>query len=530
MHIFPLIVIIIIYLAVIASLGWAGYRQTRNSADYLVGGRSVHPYIMAMSYGATFISTSAIVGFGGVSSMYGMSLLWLAACNIIVGIFLAFIVYGKRTRRMGLNIGAQTFPEFLSRRVGSPFIQWFGGLVIFIFMPVYTAAVLIGAARIMEGLLGIPFIYSVTILTIVVAAYVIMGGIKSVMYADAFQGTLMLGGMLFLLIFIYYKLGGIVEAHSALTAMADMVPENLRAIGHQGWTKSPASGSPLWWVIYSSLVFGVGIGVLAQPQLAVRYMTVKSDKEIHRAVLIGGLFILVCVGTTYVVGPLSNVYFMKTSGQLAIQAAGGNPDSVMPLLISDVMPTWFAYLFMLVIISAAMSTLSSLFHTVGTAVGRDVLEYGIMKGKTKAGGVLITRVGMVLSIIFTVLLSLRLGPGIIARATAIFFGIMASGFLAPYTASLFWKRLTRRGAIAGIVSGLGVQIFAYLFLHAKEAAVFGICEALTGKVTLLGGIWDFVDPLVFGLPVSIIVTIAVSLCTKVEDPEIVDKCFAGIGK
>ena len=115
------------------------------------------------------------------------------------------------------------FPEFLGRRLGSGFIQRFMGLIIFIFMPLYAAAVLIGASRIIEGLLGIPYIYSVTIFSVLVAVYVIMGGLKGVMYTDALQGSLMFFGMLILLIFIYAKLGGIIQAHSALTSMADMV-------------------------------------------------------------------------------------------------------------------------------------------------------------------------------------------------------------------------------------------------------------------------------------------------------------------
>jgi len=354
---YGMLVVIILYLAVIAFLGVKGYKATKNSTDYMIGGRNIHPYIMALSYGATFISTAAIVGFGGVASLFGMSLLWLTVCNIGVGIFIAFAVYGKRTRRMGLNLDAHTFPELLGKRLDSNFIQWFGGLVIFIFMPLYAAAVLIGGSRIIEGLLGIPFIVSVTIFSILVAAYVIMGGLKGVMYTDALQGSLMFIGMVILLFFIYIRLGGIVPAHTALTNMKELVPPNLVEQGHLGWTSSMARGSSLWWVVYSTIVLGVGIGVLAQPQLVVRYMTVKSNKELNRAILIGGVFILVTVGTPFIVGALSNVYFYQETGKIAIAVAGGNPDLVIPIFIRDAMPVWFGYIFMLVILSAAMSTL-----------------------------------------------------------------------------------------------------------------------------------------------------------------------------
>jgi len=526
---FILIVIILIYLGVVGFFGFKGYTGTRNQADYLLAGRNVHPFVMAMSYGATFISTSAIVGFGGVASVYGLSMYWMVFVNIFVGIFLAFVLFGKRTRSMGLKLDAHTFPELLARRVDSRFIQIFAGLIIFAFMPVYTAAVLIGAARIIEGLLHIPYSYSVIIFTVLVGAYVIMGGLKGVMYTDALQGSLMFIGLAALTIMTLLKTGGPASALEALSQMSDRIPEPFLAGGITSWTRSPAAGSPNWWVLYSSLVLGVGIGVLAQPQLVVRFMTVRSSKELNRAVLIGSVFILVTVGAGYIVGPLSNVYFMEHFGKTAFEMAGKNLDIVIPVFIEKLMPSWFVYLFMLVILSAAMSTLSSQFHAIGTSVGRDVYEYGIGRGRrdrrTEAAGTLITRIGIILALIMTAWFAFNMEAGVIARATAIFFGIMASCFLAPYMGVLFWKRLTRKGMIAGILAGFLTVVFCFLFLHGKEAAVFGICRLLTGRDTLLGGVWPFVDPLVFALPVSALFTLLVSLLTKVENEETVLKCF-----
>jgi len=526
-NIFWLLTVIIPYLAVITWLGIKGYRDTKNASDYLVGGRSVHPFVMALSYGATFISTSAIVGFGGVASQFGMSLLWLPFLNIFVGIIIAFIFFGKRTRMMGLKMNAHTFPEFLGRRSGSKFIQVFAGFTIFIFMPLYTAAVLIGASRIIEGLLNIPYIYSLAIFSVVVALYVIMGGLKGVMYTDALQGVLMFVGMIILLIVIYAQTGGVLEAHNSLTALAPMVPEKMVALGHRGWTASPAFNSPLWWTIYSSLVMGVGIGVLAQPQLVVRFMTVKSNKELNRAVGIGSVFILVTAGTAYIVGALSNVYFMKLYGKLSMDLAGGNQDKVVPLFINNALPGWFGYIFMLVILSAAMSTLSSQFHAIGTAIGRDMYEQVITKKRSKINELLVNKLSMVFSILITVWISVKMeNAGVIAQATAIFFGLMASAFLAPYIASLYWKRLTRIGMIAGVLTGTIGSAFAFLFTYGKIAKAIGLCKILTGKDTLVSGIFTAVDPLVIALPLSVIATITVSLITKVENKELTEQLFS----
>src|SRR5512140_568483 len=135
---FPVLVtVVLVYSAIVAWLGWMGYRGTKSAADYLVGGRQIHPLLMALAYGSTFISTSAIVGFGGQAGSFGMGLLWLTAANIFFGIFVAFASYGPAARRLGAALDAHTFPELLGRRFRSRFIQGFAGATIAVLMPLY---------------------------------------------------------------------------------------------------------------------------------------------------------------------------------------------------------------------------------------------------------------------------------------------------------------------------------------------------------------------------------------------------------
>ena len=152
------IIFTVIYLAIMSILAYRGYRGTKDAKDYLLAGRKIHPVVMALSYGAAFVSTSAIIGFGGYAGVFGMSLHWLTFMTIFVGIFVAFIFYGKRTRRMGHNIQAHTFPEFLAKRFDSIGMQKFAGAIIFIFMPLYAAAVMIGAAKFIEQALSVAYI------------------------------------------------------------------------------------------------------------------------------------------------------------------------------------------------------------------------------------------------------------------------------------------------------------------------------------------------------------------------------------
>lgn len=524
MSITILTIVITIYLIVIAYLGYLGYSHTRTKEDYLLAGRSTRSYVMALSYGATFISTSAIIGFGGVAGIFGMGLMWLTFMNILIGVFIAFVFFGKRTLRMGRKLAACTFPEFLGNRYQSTLIQKAGGLIIFLSMPLYTAVVLIGGARFIEQTLNVQFEIAVIAFSAIVAIYVVAGGLKGVMYTDALQGTIMFVGMVFLAAATYTKLGGVYAAHTALTNMAHLVPENLQAIGHQGWTALPATGSVWWWTLFSTIVLGVGIGVLAQPQLIVRFMTVRSDKELNQAVLVGGIFILATVGATYVVGALSNVFFYRESGDIAIETAQGNHDLIIPLFVNKAMPSWFVYVFMLSLLSAAMSTISSQFHAMGTSIGRDFFEN---VRKTRFDTVVITRFGIVVAIIVSVTIGYRLPGGVIAQGTAIFFSVCAATFLPAYLSGLYWKRATKAGALASILTGAISSLFCLLFLHAKEAEALGICKLIFGRAPLVTTHpWSVVDPILIALPLSMAAMIVISLFTERLPDEHVEKCFA----
>ncbi|MDI6451101.1 sodium:solute symporter family protein [Anaerobaca lacustris] len=585
------ILVVLLYLLLVVFLGWLGYTRTKTATDYLIAGRKTHPFVMAMSYGATFISTSAIVGFGGVAGLFGMSVLWLTFCNIFVGIFIAFVFLAPAARRMGHRLDAHTFPELLARRFDSKFIQVFAGLVIFLFIPLYAAAVLIGGCEFISTQFGIDYNAALLVFSVIIAAYVVMGGLKGVMYSDALQGSIMFVGMLTLLLFTYTRLGGLTKAHDTLTDLAPLVPGSLQAIGHQGWTAMPKFGFGdtqynLWWIVITTITLGVGIGVLAQPQLVVRFMTVKSTRELNRAVAVGGVFILIMTGVAFTVGSLSNAYFaqfgpllngrvvkvldqeealavlqimapneagvwadvegkvapVKLSGEpvegagqaevvsgrsISIVNAGGNPDQIIPAYITSAMPKWFGLLFLLTLLAAAMSTLSSQFHAVGTSIGRDVYEQLTGRHGRSIG---VNRAGIILGILIAMLWSYYARGGyIIARATAIFFGLCASAFLPAFIGGLFWRRMSKSAAVASMVAGFAVTAFWLLFVKAQEASAIGLVQKLTdGKTSILADSpnWPVVDPLMVALPISILVAIVVTLVTRPVSQEHLDKCFA----
>lgn len=536
--------IIILYLASLGYLGFLGYKQTKNSADYLLAGRDTHPFIMAMSYGATFISTAAIVGFGGVAAWLGNAILWLTFANIFIGIFIAFAVFGNPTRKMGLRLNAHTFPEFLGKRYQSKFIQMSGGVLILLFMPLYTSAVLIGGTQFVATYFSVDYHIALLVFSIIITGYVLAGGLKGVMFTDALQGVIMFVAMFILLVMTFWALGGVESAFAkfgtvwehtvaplANTPMKELKPGSADFMmklsmnwGFQGWGKMPLLFSEGWMFIVTTITMGVGLGVLAQPQLVVRFMTVKSKNELNQGVLIGGIFIFVVMGSAYIVGALSNVWYYEfNEGKNALQSAGGI-ENVIPHFINSALPKWFSFIFLFALISAAMSTLSSQFHTMGTAFGRDFFEQISTK---KYNSLHVTRFGVIVMIIISVWLAYQFDnqPAVIARSTAVFFALCASIFLPAYAGGLFWKRMTKKGVIASMAVGAFVSTFWLLFVHFQEAKVLGLCQFLFGTNSLLSGKIIFVDSLVIALPLSALTAIIVSLLTKPEDQKHIDKCF-----
>lgn len=516
--------IVMVYFLAIAFLGYLGYKKTHDTKDFLIGGGEMNPIVMSLSYGATFISASAIVGFGGVAATFGMGIQWLMFLNMFVGVVIAFIIFGRPTRRIGAKLHATSFAHFLGAFYDSKRIRIFVAAIIFICMPLYAAAVLRGGVFCMQEVFGISFDLSLLIFTVIVASYVMAGGMKGVMYTDALQAIIMFLCMGILVFGVYKALGmGFCEANEALGNMSDKVPDKLAALGHQGWTSMPRFWSQQWFTLVTSLIMGVGIGCLAQPQLVVRFMTVNSTKKLNQGVAIGCVFLIITVGVIYHVGALSNLFFYQNEGVLAVDTVEAS-DKIIPHFIGSVMPTWFVTIFMLCILSASMSTLSAQFHTMGASVGGDIYGTYINSGRRlnkqrKDRMTIMIRAAVLLSILISYIICFVLGEGsdspIIAISTSLFMGICASAFLPAYFCALYWKRVTKQGAFASMIVGVLTTLFLVIFIHAKEAVALGICQSLFGTDVLISdGIMKFVDPIMFAFPLSCITIIVVSLLTK----------------
>ena len=487
--------------------------------------------VMALSYRAIPLGATAIIGFGGGAAFFGFSYLWLSLVCIIVGIFSAFVFCGKRARRMGIALNASTFPQWLGERYQSPIIQAFAALLVFALIPLYAAAILIGVARLIEVSLHIPYVAALLAFAVFLAVYLLLGGGRGVRYMDTLHGFFMVVIMAIFCYWTYWLLGGVVSAHEALAEIATVVPERWTALGHQGWTEGLRTGSAFWWIVCSSIIYGVGIGAIVQPQLVTRFLTAASDRELNRGVLMAGFFSLALIGVPLVVGPLTNIIFMQRFEQIAVAAAKGNMDKIIPLYVMTIMPWWFGALFLIGVLQSATVALRSQLYSGASSLGRDF--YGKTMGFRRAGEVFTTQVGMILTFMATCLWGIILPPSSIVFAAALFFGVSASTFLPVYLMGLFWKGVTRAGAMASMIGGLGTSLIWMVFFHYQESAALGIGDILFGRVNVSAGaepnspLWlvQYVAPIVIALPIAFTLGIWVSRKTRKLSREHLNRCF-----
>lgn len=512
----------VVFLIVTLVLGWYGYKNTRNNEEFLLGRNKAGPVIIALSYGATFLSASAVIGFGGQAAVHGMSVMWLCFLNLFVGLIVAFLIFGGPTRRKGRALGASTYADLLGKIFKSKGIRAFTAILIIVMMPIYAAAVLKGGVNSLAVITGLTeyYDYILIALAVIVAVYVVYGGIIAVMYNDAFQAAIMFIGMVVILVVTYSYFGGVTAGNSALDGLWDQSIVDIGNIGVQdgfnGWTSFSDFGSKEWLTVVTTFLLGVGIGALTQPQLAVRFMSAKNDRDLNKSLIVGSVFMLAIVGSAYTVGALSNVYFMDHYGMTAfeyISQMGLGTDFIIPEYILELFSTIsfgdiFVSLFLLSLVCAAISTISALLHTIGAAGGYDLYtlwknKKGHMTGDSQS--VNLNRVVIVLVMVLTVVYCYMMPNDIIAKATSVFMGITAAALLPAYFHGLYSKNPCRKAAITSMVVGTVVYLFFALFINSGTSIFLPICELLTGQSVLFpDSILASTDALVIALPASII--------------------------
>ncbi len=512
-----------VFAAVTILLGYYGYRNTKDNSEFLLGRNKTNPLIIGLSYGATFLSASAVIGFGGQAATHGLTLMWLCFLNLFVGLFVAFLVFGPRTRRVGKRLGASTFADLLGKIYSSRGIRTFTAVLIIVMMPIYCAAVLKGGVNSVAVITGLTEYYDIilVVMAAIVGIYVVYGGIIAVMYNDALQAGIMFAGMVVILLVTFISLGGVTDAFEALSALEPSRAEGVLD-GFTGWTSVAEFGSEEWMLVVTTFLMGVGLGVLTQPQLIVRFMSAKDDRMLDRSLIVGSIFMFVIVGTAYTIGPLSNVFFDQRVGQLSFEYVSGlglGTDFIIPQYILEVFDgvlggDFFVCLFLLSLVCASVSTISALMHTIGAAGGYDL--YTIYKNRREkrssadSTNVRINRICTAVMMVLVVVYCYVMPKDIIAKATSLFMGITAAALLPAFVHGLYAKGVPdKTAAVLSIAAGTVSYLFWALFVNSSSSVFLPVCRMLTGRAVLFDGPVQSCDALIVSLPLSAAVFLAV---------------------
>lgn len=523
---------LVVFAAVTILLGLYGYRNTRDNKEFLLGRSKTGPAVIGLSYGATFLSASAVIGFGGQAATHGLSLMWLCFLNLFIGLLVAFVLFGGRTRRAGERLGASTFADLLGKMYGSKGIRAFTAILIVVMMPIYCAAVLKGGVNSVAVVTGLTDYYDwiLIAMAVIVGLYVVFGGIIAVMYNDALQAVIMFAGMAVILVVTFATLGG--GAFSELSSLGVPASGTGTLDGFNGWTSMADFGSSEWMLVVTTFLMGVGLGVLTQPQLVVRFMSAKDDRMLDRSLIVGSVFMLLIVGTAYTAGALSNVFFMERGEGLAYQHLsdlGLGVDFIMPQFILELFEGYtlgdvFVCLFLLSLVCASISTISALMHTIGAAGGYD-LHTLIQNWKTKqerdSGNIRVNRIWTAVMMVLVVVYCYLMPKDIIAKATSLFMGMTAAALLPAFVHGLYSRRgrPDKRAAACSIAAGAGSYLFWALFVNKSSSVFLPVCRMLTGSQVLFDGPIVYCDALVVALPLSVAVMAMAVVCSQATRKE-----------
>jgi sodium/pantothenate symporter len=440
MALIPLIIFLIIMFIV-------GVYSSRNIGkadsfvqDYFLGSRQLGGFILAMTMIATYGSASSFIGGPGAAYSFGLSWVLLAMSQVVTGYFV-LLVLGKKFAIMSRKYNAVTLVDYLQGRYKNHYITILSAFSIIIFLFSAMIAQWVGGARLIESLTGLSYKSALFLFAVSVLVYVIIGGFKAVAVTDAIQGVVMLGGTIILLIATIVAGGGMENI------MMDLKAENPNLLSPNGANgELSARYISSFWIL-------VGVGVVGLPQVAVRAMSYKNSRSLHRALIIG----------TIVVGSI--MLGMHLIGVLARAVMPGVEvaDKVMPLLALEVLPPWLAGIVLAAPMAAIMSTVDSLLLIVSSAIVKDLYMNYINKD---AGEKRVRKMSFLVTSItgIAVFLMALSPPELIIWLNLFSFGGLEAVFIWPIVLGLYWKSGNAYGALASMISGLVSYILFHSFL------------------------------------------------------------------
>lgn len=498
------VVFLVAFFAVMLTVGFVCRKKADSVQGFVLGGRSVGPWLTAFAYGTSYFSAVIFVGYAGQFGWkFGVAATWIGIGNALIGSLLAWVLLGRRTRLMTQHLEAATMPEFFGKRFGRDSLKIAASVIVFIFLIPYTASLYNGLSRLFESAFGIDYIWCVILMSILTGIYVIAGGYMATAVNDFIQGIIMLFGIVVVVVAVLKQNGGFA---SSLQLLSQVESEAAPALS--GAFTSFFGPEPLSLL---GVILLTSLGTWGLPQMIGKFYAIRNESAISKGTLISTLFAFVVAGGCYFMGGFGRLY----GDQIAYN--GGKPvfDSIVPTMLEGLPDVVVAIVIMLVL-SASMSTLSSLVLTSSSTLALDMI-LPLRKKKTEnKGQMLLIRVLIVFFIVVSAALAIvqtRSSVTFIAQLMGISWGALAGAFLAPFLYSLYWKKVTRAAVWVSFISGVGIMVANMICTF---AGVTFITPSLSSPI----------QAGVLAMVVGLVLVPVVSLLTRRGIPENTDGMFS----
>ena len=458
------IIVISAYALVTLVIGYLGLKKARTFNDYFLGGRTVGPWMTAFTYAAAYFSAVLFIGFAGkIGWGFGLSGLWIAAGNALVGVLGVWWLFGNRIRRMSVELQVSTMPEFLEKRYGSRSLKLLSSVAIFVFLVPYSAAVFIGLAYLFKANFNLSYTLALVFMGLFTAFYLVLGGYKSMTMIDVFFGVIMCAGSAILIGSTLAKGGGLGNLAAGL---ARLDPKLTAPVGPGG----------LWPLV--SLIFLTSVAPFGMPQLVQKFYAIRDAKAIRRGMVASTFFAALIAGAAYFTGAAARLFLTPENAPGAF--AGGRPvfDVLMPEFLANVIPPSLSIIMMLLILAASMSTLAALVLISSSSVAKDLYAGFINPGVSDRRLTLLMRVLGAAFVLLSVILA-YFRPASIVSILSLSWGAIGSFFLGPFFWGILSRKVTRFGAFASAILGLGTCLgLSIAGLTPPESGTIGMAVSL----------------------------------------------------
>ena len=473
------IALLVVFFAVMLGIGVYSRSKAKNVNDYVLGGRTVGPWISAFAFGTSYFSSVVFIGYAGQFGWkFGLASTWIGLGNAFIGSLLAWLVLGRRTRLMTQKLDAKTMPEYFGKRFDSKSLRIVGSIIAFIFLVPYTAGVYNGLSRLFGMAFDIDYRICVIVMALLTGAYVVIGGYMATALNDFVQGIIMLIGICVVIGAVLSGQGGFLNAVKELSQIEPDIANTAPALqGSQGLLASffgPDPMSLLGVVILTSL------GTWGLPQMVHKFYAIKDEKSIKTGTVVSTFFAIIIAGGCYFLGGFGRLF---AGYEGIVETVDGvqtvHVDNIVPTMLST-LPDILIGIVVVLVFSASMSTLSSLVLTSSSTLTLDLIKPIFKKDMKEKTQLRLMQVLVMCFIILSVVIAFN-PPMFIAQLMGVSWGALAGAFLAPFMYGLYSKKITKAAVWASYIFGVGFTVLN--IFHPIIASPIN-----AGAATMIGGL------------------------------------------